>query len=165
MRKLALTAMFALSLVLLSAVPALAAGGITPHGTITVWGTPDKDTGVIIYGTLTVPSGTSGPVIVYEYGSKGAGKWGSASDWKVIHVVKGQTSYQFSFDEKGPFSEYKVEGGGYGSRTLNRDECGFRVPEAPSSALLMLGALPVIGLAGLRVAGVRLPLPHWNRIV
>lgn len=163
MRKLAITVIAALSLVLLSAVPALAAGGGGP-GSISIWGTPDKGSGVFIYGTLNVPNGTSGFITVYEYGSKGPGKWGSASDWKVIHVVKGQTSYQFSFDEKGPFSQFKVGGSGIWSRTLNRDECGFRVPEAPSSALLMIGALPVVGLVGMRVTGIRLPLPHWTRI-
>lgn len=165
MRRLALTAIFALGLVPVSAVPALAAGGgTTQHGSIAIWGTPDSGNGVEIYGTLTVPSGTSGTIVVYEYGSNGAGNWGSPSDWGVIHVVDGQTSYGFSFDETGPFSEFKVEGGGYGSRILNRDECGFRVPEAPSSALLMLGALPAIVLVALRVCGIRLPLPHWVRI-
>jgi hypothetical protein len=165
MRKVAITVIAALSLVLLSAVPALAAGGGGPQsGSISIWGTPDKGSGVYIYGTLNVPNGTSGIFTVYEYGSKGPGKWGSASDSTVIHVVKGQTSYGFSFDEKGPFSQFEVEGGGIKSRILNRDECGFRVPEAPSSALLMIGALPVVGLVGMRVTGIRLPLPHWTRI-
>jgi hypothetical protein len=168
MRKLAATAIFALSLVLLGTAPTLATSGNTQdsHGTLNVWCTPDKGAGIDISGALTVPTGSSGPVLLMLYGSTGHGDW--AFVWKstVVHVVQGQTSYEFGFGTTlaGSLTDFKVVGDGGDSRVINSDECGFRVPEAPSSALLMLGALPVIGLVGLRVAGIRLPLPHWRRI-
>lgn len=169
MRKLATTTLIALGLVLLGAAPALASGGESTgsHGTLNVWCAPDKGTGVDIYGTLTIPNGSHDPVLLMLYGSKGSG-WDFTSDGTVTHTVQGQTSYGFQFDAKldgNHFNEYKVVGDdGTTSRIINRDECGFRVPEAPSSALLMLGALPVAGVVGMRVAGIRLPLPHWRRI-
>jgi hypothetical protein len=171
MRKLAITAIAALSLVLLSAAPALATGeggnqNQDLHGTLNVWCTPDKDTAVDINGALTVPNGTNGSVSLMLFGSNGSG-WSSTSESLVVHLVKGQTSYGFQFGAKldsNHFTSYKVLLGGTSSRVINRDECGFRVPEAPSSALLMIGALPVVGLVGMRVAGIRMPLPHWTRI-
>jgi hypothetical protein len=156
-----------LALVILSAGPALAFC-VGPHsGTLTVWCTPDKGVGVQIDGTLTVPAGSNGDVNLVLYASKGPNNWHFSGLWDVIHVVKGQTTYSFSFDstlDATHFNEYKVAGDGTWSRIINRDECGFRVPEAPSSALLLLGALPVFGVVGMRVTGIRVPRPSWRRV-
>jgi len=168
MRKLALTALMAVGLVILGASPALADGsqGRDTHGTLNLWCTPDKGDGLYINGTLTVHDGSSGDVTLLLAGGKNAG-WKSTSQGVVIHTVRGQTTYTFQFDAgvgTAAFDHFRVDGDGTSSRVVNRDECGFRVPEAPSSALLILGGLPVVGVVGLRVAGIRLPRPNWRRI-
>ena len=171
MRRLAFTAFIALSLVLISSAPALAGSSSNWTGkgsgeSVTVWCTPDKGTGIDINGTFTVPNGHHGPEVLLLEGSKGAA-WSFGGQWRVLNTVNGQTTYSFSFDvmlDLAHFTSYRVADDDVWSRTINRDECGFRVPEAPSSGLLLLGALPVAGLVGMKVAGVRLPRPHWTRV-
>jgi hypothetical protein len=181
MRRFALTALFALSLVLISSAPALAGGGNGGGGyggggsgkyggqeTLTVWCTPDNGAGINISGTFTVPTGHHGAEVLFLEGTKGK-FWSFAGLWTTIWTVNGQTSYGFTFDAKtnpANFTAYRVvdNDGDAKSRTISRDECGFRVPEAPASGLLLLGAIPVVGIVGMRVAGVKLPRPTWTRI-
>jgi hypothetical protein len=162
-----LTAIVAAGLFRLGATPALAAGSqADTKGTLNLWCAPGTGNGVDIHGTLTVPSGSDGPVYLFLFGDKSSG-WDFAWQGTVIHTVQGQTTYDFQFnakDDSNHFQSYRVDGDGASSRVLGRDECGFRVPEAPSSALLLLGATPVAGVVGMRVAGIRLPLPRWRRI-
>lgn len=177
MRRLALTAFMALSLVLIGSSTAMAGGGGGgggsgkyggDHETLAVWCTPDNGSGINISGTYTVPTGHHGAEVLFLEGTKGK-FWSFGGAWTTIWTVKGQTSYSFTFDVKSNpanFTAYRVVDSDWDgkSRTISRDECGFRVPEAPSSGLLLLGALPVAGLVGMKVAGVRLPRPHWTRI-
>ncbi len=169
MKRLAITAVVALGLMLVSAVPAFASSpnGIR-HENLTVWATPDNQNNVVIDGSFGVAPGTHGPFTLHLFGRTNSNTWTDTLLTTNVNVVQGQTVYLFSFNTKSDkhrFQEYKVyTDDGYSSRIINRDECGFRVPEAPSTGLLLLGALPVVGIVGARVVGIRLPRPNWLRI-
>lgn len=169
MRRIAFAAFIALALAVASVTPAFAhSGKEEPHASITVFCALDNGTKVDINGNLVVPDGSHGPVLLYLFGSKNGKTWQFTWQAKLIHVVKGQTSYSFTFDAKldsHHFMYYRVYGDGTESRVINRDECGFRVPEAPASPLLLLGAFPAGGLIAIKATGVRLPVPHFRRIV
>ncbi len=167
MRKIAFAALIALALATVSAVPALATSGNDHGATITVTCALDRGTQVDINGNLIVPDGSHGPGVVWLYGSKNGHTWYFTWQARILHVVKGQTSYSFTFDadlDWNHFMDYRVIGFGTESRVINRDECGFRVPEAPASPLLLLGAFPAGGLVAVKATGVRVPMPHFRRI-
>jgi hypothetical protein len=168
MRRIGFAALIAFALAIASVAPTFAeSGGGSPGGKITVWCSVDSGTRIDIHGSLIVPDGSHGKIDLLLVGSKDGKTWKSAWDDKDIHVVTGQTSYGFVFDGNinfNNFAEFRVIGDGTYSRVINRDECGFRVPEAPASALLLLGALPA-GLIAIKATGVRLPVPNRNRIV
>lgn len=168
MRKIATAALVVLGLVLMSAVPVFASDGGSSHAALNVWATPDRDNNVVIDGSFTVSPGTHGLRTLHLYGLTKSGQWKDTLIADNVNVVQGQTVYQFSLNTKydlSHFNDYKVFGDdGSTSRTIDRDECGFRVPEAPSSGLLLLGALPAAGIVGAKVAGIRLPRPSWLRI-
>jgi len=85
----------------------------------------------------------------------------------LVHSATALVVLDRSFDiDAGPkhFTFYRVVGDGAGSRNFNRDECGFRVPEAPATPLLLLGAFPAGALIAVKATGVRLPLPHLHRV-
>lgn len=171
MRRIFFAALLAFALALASIAPAFAGGagpGNHPPGTINVWCALDKGTQVDINGNLVVPDGSHGNVVLWLFGSKNGTTWHFAWQGKLIHLVNGQTTYGFSFDGKldsNHFMAFRVVGDGAESRVINRDECGFRVPEAPASPLLLLGALPAGALIAIKAAGIRLPVPNFRRIV
>ena len=168
MRRLAITSIAVLGLLIMSAVPAFAG---SPNGSrhVTVWATPDNENNVVVDGSFSVAPGTHGLVKLHLLGhAPNSTVWKDTSLTTNLNVVQGQTVYQFNFNtkwDKFRFKDYKVvSDDGDESRTIDRDECGFRVPEAPSSSLLLLGALPLLGVVGARVAGIRIPRPSWTRI-
>ncbi len=139
-----------------------------PDGKINIWCAMDKGTQVDLNGSLVVPDGTHGSISLWLFGTKDGTSWQFAWQHQVVNVMKGQTTYGFHFDGKldsNHFMAYRVVGDGTKSRVINRDECGFRVPEAPATPLLLLGAFPAAGLIAIKATGVRLPLPHLHRIV
>ena len=165
MRRITFASLIALALALASVAPTLANGGQGPHAN--VWGSVDKSSHDKLDGTFTVPDGSQGGELLTLVGSTDGSSWQPTGQTNYVKVVKGQTSYGFSFDiDSGShhYAFYKVDGNGWESRKFNRDECGFRVPEAPASPLLLLGAFPAGGLIALKATGVRLPLPHLHRI-
>jgi hypothetical protein len=171
MRRIAFAALLAFAIAVAAVTPAFADSGggpgKDPPGKINVWCALDQGTKVDINGNVIVPDGSKGDVDLWLLGSKNGKTWQFAWQGKIVHVVKGQTTYGFSFDGKldaNHFMDFRVVGGGTESRVINRDECGFRVPEAPASALLLLGAFPAVGLIAIKASGVRLPLPHRQRI-
>ena len=172
MRRIGLAALVAIALAVASVAPTFAesgggAGG-DPGGKITVWCSIDSGTSVDIHGSLVVADGSHGNVELLLVGSKDGKTWKSAWEGRDIHVMKGQTTYSFFFDGNinfNHFMDFRVIGDGTFSRVINRDECGFRVPEAPATPLLLLGAFPAAGLIAVKATGVRLPLPQRNRIV
>jgi len=167
MRRIAFAAALMFALALASVAPAFAeSGGGSTGGTINVWCSVDDGTKIDLHGSLIVPDGSHGKVDLLLVGSKDGKTWSSTSGEKDIQVVVGQTTYSFMFGgniDFKDFAEFRVIGDGT-SRVINRDECGFRVPEAPASALLLLGALPAAGLIAIKATGIRLPIPHRNRI-
>ena len=166
MRKLAIMFLTVAGLLSLGSAPVFA-GGPGSKESLTVWATPDKDNNMVVNGSLTVAPGTHGLVKLHLVGINGSSRKGTPLT-ELVNVVQGQTVYQFSFNTKYDLDRFKdyrvVSDGGVESRTIDRDECGFRVPEAPSSSLLLLGALPILGLVIARLKGVRIPHPSWNAI-
>ena len=162
MRRLTFAALMALALAVTSIAPTFAAGG---H--INVWGSLNKYSHAEVDGTFQAPYGSHGIVVLSLFGSNDGFTWHPTGGTYNLSLVHGQSNYGFSFDlDKDPhhYHFYKVSGGGWDSRNFNRDECGYRVPEAPSSALLLLGAFPAGALVALKATGRRLPLPHLHRI-
>jgi hypothetical protein len=166
MRRIVFAALLMFAVALASVAPTFAAGG--PGGPrINVWGSL-KNSQAEIDGNLVVPDGSQGPVVLSFYGSKDGKTWQFTGQRHSFSLVKGQTNYGFSFDGKldsNHFVYFRVEGFGSRSRDIDRDECGYRVPEAPASPLLLLGALPAGALVALKVTRVRLPIPQLHRIV
>ena len=171
MRRIGFAAVIMFALGLASVAPAMAAGGPSgPHfgPSINVWGTINKALQAEIDGNLFVPDGSHGSVVLSFFGSKDGKTWQDTGQSQTINVVKGQTSYGFSFNGKpdsNHFVFFRVVGDGVGSRVINRDECGFRVPEAPATPLLLLGAFPAGALIAIKAMGLRLPRPHLHRTV
>jgi hypothetical protein len=171
MRRIGFAALIMFALALASVAPAMAFGGPGgPHygPSINVWGTVNSSFQAEIDGAFVVPDGTNGPVVLQFYGSTDGRNWQYTGQSHTLSVVKGQTSYGFSFDGKPDshhFLFFRVVGDGVGSRTIGRDECGYRVPEAPATPLLLLGAFPAAAWFVIKSAHIRLPRPHLHRIV
>ena len=168
MRRLALGVLVGVALLICSAVPAFANYGYGNHPTLLVSCSCDKGgTQYLLHGTLVVPFKSSGPVDVSLLGRNGSGPWTNTGLTDHINVTMGQTVYSFTFDvslDTHHFSQYELSGDGVASRVLNRDECGFRVPEAPASSLLLLGGIPAGALLAVKTFHVRLPRPSFRRI-
>lgn len=166
MRRLSFAVLIGLMLAMASVAPTFASdGGQGPH--ISVWGTINSHSHDQVDGTFTVPNGSQGGIWLAIYGSNDGSSWHQTGGETFVQLVKGQTTYGFSFDidsDSHHYTLYKVGGDGAESRKIGRDECGYRVPEAPSSSLLIFGALPAVGLLAIKATGVRLPLPHLHRI-
>jgi hypothetical protein len=166
MRRLTFAALMALALAVTSVAPTFAAGGLGPR--FNVWGTVNSSSHSEMDGTFQAPYGGHGSVALVLVGSNDGFSWHPTGNTFNLNLVNGQSNYGFKFDldkDPGHYLYYKVSGGGWDSRNFSRDECGFRVPEAPSSALLLLGALPAAGLIAIKVTGARLHLPSFRRIV
>jgi hypothetical protein len=164
MRRLTFAGLIALALAVTSVAPTFAAGG--PG--FSVWGTVNSSSHSEMDGTFQAPYGGHGSVVLVLFGSNDGSSWHPTGSSFNLNLVTGQSNYGFKFDldkEPGHFLYYKVSGGGRDSRNFSREECGFRVPEAPTSALLLLGAFPAAGLVAIKVTGARLPLPSFRRIV
>lgn len=173
MRRLVAGLLAAIVVVLVTAAPSLAvstSGQNDKDGkhdaVVTVWCTADDTTGKAdIHGTLVVGDDSHGSVVLSLFGNKsnpsGHDTWSFAWQVRLIHIVRGQTSYPFTFDaslDSQHFLAYRVQGqDDIESRVINRDECGFRVPEAPSTPLLLLGVLPVGGWLAVKRFGIHLP--------
>lgn len=169
MRRLALGALIAFALCIGSAVPAFADDAKKPDNDakLLVTCSLDKGTQIDLHGTLVVPNKSSGAVDVWLLGRKGGGAWTSTGMVAHVNVVMGQTSYSFLFNanlDSAHFNQYRLSGDGVLSRVIDRDECGFRVPEAPASSLLLLGGIPAGALIAVKALGVRLPRPSFRRI-
>ena len=120
-----------------------------------------------IDGNFQAPYGGHGIVVLVLLGSNDGFSWHPTGGTYNLNLVNGQSNYGFNFDlDKDPhhYHFYKVSGDGGNSRNFNKDECGYRVPEAPSSALLILGAVPAGAIVAIKATGRRLPLPHLHRI-
>lgn len=171
MRKTTVAIFIGLAMALSIVAPALATSGDEPgksrDAEVTVWCSVDSGTQIDVKGDLVVHDGSSGPVALLLYGSKDGKSWASTGQSLTVDLVKGQTVYGFSFNtflDPTHFADYKVGGDGAWSRVINEDECGFRVPEAPASSLLLLGALPAAGLIALKAAGFRIRRPRFQRV-
>ncbi len=163
MRRLASASLLALAMAVASIAPVFASSG---HS-ITVWGTLNPYSHVEVHGNYLVPDGTQGRVVLTLYVSPDGQNWQNSGQFKTLDVVRGQTDYSFWFPGQQSFDKdkfFRVVGDGTQSRDLNKDECGHRVPEAPASSLLLIGAAPAFALVGLRVTRIRLPLPQLHRI-
>jgi len=169
MRRLTFAAIIAFALILASVAPAFAYGGPSGHGaSFNVWGTTNANSHPQINGFVNVPDGTQGIVNFDLQGSKDGSTWGPVGKVFTFNTVLGRTSYSFAFDlslDKNQYNYYRVVGGGSQSRNFNKDECGFRVPEAPATPLLLLGAFPAFGLIAAKATGVRIPVPNLHRTV
>jgi hypothetical protein len=169
MRRIAFAALLMFALALVSVAPTMAFGGPPgPHfgPSINVWGTLNNSQAQID-GNLFVPDGSSGPVVLSFYGSQDGKTWLSTGQTQTFNVVKGRNNYGFSFDAKldsHHFVYFRISGDGTWSRTIGRDECGYRVPEAPATPLLLLGAFPAGALIAIKAVGIRVPRPHFRRI-
>lgn len=174
MKKLILGALTALALVLLMAAPAFASSGHRDTH-INVWCSADDRTArADINGIVVVGDDAYGTVTLQLLGSKDRNRdfgWEATAQTVTLHLVRGQIAYHFHFDvtlDQSHFLAYKVRlAGDYDdqSRAIDRDECGFRVPEAPASSLLALaGILPVGGWLAVRRFGVKLPLPGLRHL-
>jgi hypothetical protein len=120
-----------------------------------------------LQGTYLKANGATGPVVLTLWASPDGKTWQSTGKTTTVNLVLGQKFYGFKFSNAlntSLWMDFKVSGGGAISRVLSRDECGFRVPEAPATPLLLIGALPAFGLVAMKAAGIRLPLPNRNRI-
>jgi hypothetical protein len=167
MRRLSFAALIAFAFALSSVAPAFASGGDTghPNAQINLWCSVVSGSTVQLNGDLVGDDNTSGHVTLTLLGSNNEKSWHTTQSVQ-IPLVKGQSAYWFSFSvqmDSSHFLDYLVSGFDTKSRVVNWDECGFRVPEAPSSALLLLGAFPAVGLLAIKATGVRLPLPHLHR--
>jgi hypothetical protein len=170
MRRLTFAAFIALAFALASVAPAFAAGVDPghPNAKINLWCSVVSGTQVNLNGNLVGDDNTSGHVTLTLLGSNNETSWHNTGQFVQIPLVKGQSTYWFSFTaqmDSSHYLDYLVSGFDTKSRIVNWDECGFRVPEAPSSALLLLGAFPAVGLLTIKATGVRLPLPSLRRIV
>ena len=165
MRRATFAALIALALVLANVAPAFA-GFVGPgYSQINVWGTTNCYSHPEVDGTLVVPDGTHGSTSLVLYESKDGKFWQPTGKTFTVGLVKGQTSYDFKFDIFSfGYSYFKVSGYGVDSRKFNKDECGYRVPEAPATPLLLLGAFPAAGLVAAKATGIRVPVPNLHRI-
>ncbi len=168
MRRATFASLIALALVLASVAPAFAGspGSGAGSGKVNVWGTTNGYSHPEVDGSFVVPDGSYGKTTLVLYESKDGKFWQPAGKTYSVNLVTGQTSYSFKFDLfSSKYNFFRIYGDGTYSRTLNKDECGYRVPEAPATPLLLLGAFPAVGLFAAKATGVRLPVPHLHRIV
>jgi hypothetical protein len=165
MRRATFAALIALALVLANVAPAFAGFAGPGYSGINVWGTTNGYSHPEVDGTLVVPDGTHGSTSLLLYESKDGKFWQPTGRTFNVNLVKGQTSYNFKFDIFSfGYSYFKVSGYGVYSRNFNKDECGYRVPEAPATPLLLLGAFPAVGLFVAKATGIRVPVPNLHRI-
>jgi hypothetical protein len=167
MRRATFAALIAAALVLASVAPAFAGfpgpGSGSPK--VNVWGTTNGYSHPEVDGSFLVPDGSYGNVSLTLYESRDGRSWQPAGKTYSLNLVQGQTSYGFKFDLFSyQYNFFRIYGNGSYSRTFNKDECGYRVPEAPATPLLLLGAFPAVGLFAVKATGVRLPIPHLHRI-
>jgi hypothetical protein len=170
MRRFALAALTALALAATSIAPAFALTGELgdepphPNSMIDLSCTALNPTTIQLNGLLVGDNETSGHVTLTLLGTNNT--WHNTGQFVQIPLAKGQSNYPFSFTVpmNTIYQQYVVQGFDTQSPPVNVDQCGFRVPEAPSSALLLLGAFPALGWFALKAAGVRLPHPHLHRI-
>lgn len=149
-----------------AAAPAGAAGGVEP-AQISVWCSVDDKSHDGIQGIAYVADGSHGTMTLRLVGAsegKENSHWEAVGQTTQIDIVPGQNSYPFQFDldsSSKRFQDYRVAGQSQAiSRIVGRDECGFRVPEAPSSSLLLLAAgLPAAAWIGARRFGIRIRVP------
>lgn len=151
-------ALSAVTILLLSAAPTLAADAKPTQ--ITVWcSADDKSANTDIEGIVTVPDGSHGDLDLRLLGSKvhhgDDSKWQATGQTTKLTLVRGQTTYTFHFNvtvDNAHFVAYRIGGGADGmSREIERDECGFRVPEAPAPSLLLLaGGVPAVAWLAIR---------------
>lgn len=171
MRRLTFAAIIAFSLALASVAPTFAVSGNDPshpNAEINLTCAVISGTQVQLTGDLVGDNNSSGHVTLTLLGSNNKKSWHLTAQSVQIPLVKGQSTYWFSFTammDSSHYLDYIVSGFDTKSNIVNWDECGFRVPEAPASLLLMLGAIPAAGFVALKAAGVRLPLPTRHRIV
>ena len=166
MRRVSLAVLLFLALGMASVAPALASNGQGHQYKSEVWCSEHKNQPEID-GTLSVSDGSHGTAVLSFYGSKDGKNWTFTGLTRTVHLVQGQTTYVFSFsaNTSDGYAYYQVDGDDHShSRSIDRDECGFRVPEAPATPLLLLGALPAIGLVAVKTHLVRIPVPHFRRI-
>ncbi len=165
------TVLFAMLAVvaLASAAPALAADDLKPRQ-ISVWcSVDDRSAHDDLQGLVVIGDGSHGQLTLRLLGSvKHRGErdttWQATGEVVHLNVVRGQNTYTFKFDispASTRFQSYRIAGpDDVMSRIVDRDECGFRVPEAPASSLLILaGGLPAVAWLGIRRLGIRLPAP------
>jgi hypothetical protein len=167
MRRLTFAMLLFLALGMASVAPALASNGQGHQEKSEVWCSIHRNQPEID-GTVTVPDGTQGSIVLSFYGSKDGKSWVFTGQTRTLHLVQGQTTYGFSFlaGASAGFNFFRVDGDDNShSRSIDRDECGFRVPEAPATPLLLLGAVPAAALIAIKAHLIRLPLPHLHRIV
>ena len=171
MRRISFAILIGLALALASVAPAFAGDDKDKDpdkdSRINVWCSVDSGTQVDITGNYVVSPGSHGTVVLWLFGSNNGTSWHNTGLSKTIHVVQGQTSYGFNFNahlDSSHYLDYRVQSGETHSRVINQDECGFRVPEAPSSSLLLLGAFPAAALIAIKARGIRFALPTRNRI-
>ncbi len=169
MRKLIIAGLVAIGLALGAAAPAFADEGPKPLQ-ISVWcSADDKTAHDDLQGIVLLPDGSHGNVELRLNGDPQGGEgWRDTGDNVHIDTVLGQTAYTFHFDISGDSSQYgsyRIAGpGNTMSRVIGRDECGFRVPEAPASSLLILaGGLPVVAWVSMRRFGIRVPVRARRR--
>jgi hypothetical protein len=164
MRKALLAALFGSALLIMAAAPALAES----DAKLNVWCSIDKGSTLVdLQGTYWVDDNSTGPVVLTLWASPDGIAWQSTGKTVTIHKVMGETAYNFKFGgalDASVWMDFRVGGGLTQSRVVSRDECGVRVPEAPATALLLLGAFPAAGLIAIKVMGVRLPRPTLHRI-
>ena len=164
MRKALLAALLGSALVIAAVAPALAES----DAKLNVWCSIDKGSTLVdLQGSHWVDDNSTGPVVLTLWASSDGINWQSTGKTVTIHKVMGETTYNFKFGgalDASSWIDFRVGGGGIQSRIVSRDECGFRVPEAPATPLLLLGAFPAAGLIAIKVLGVRLPLPTLHRI-
>jgi hypothetical protein len=167
MRKAILAALLGSALVLAVSAPAFATVGTQNAQLTVVCSCSNSSASGDLLGTYLKAYGATGPVVLTLWASSDGKTWVSTGKTTTINLVLGQKFYGFKFSNAlntTLWMDFKVSGGGAISRVLSRDECGFRVPEAPATPLLLIGALPAFGFVGLKAAGIRLPLPTRNRI-
>jgi hypothetical protein len=164
MRKAIFAALLGSALVIGAAAPALAEA----DAQLNVWCSIDTGSTLVdLQGTYVRDNTTTGPVVLTLWASSDGTTWQSTGKTQTVWLVLGQNLYPFKFGgalDASVWMDFRVSGGSALSRVVSRDECGFRVPEAPATPLLLIGALPAFGLVAMKAAGIRLPLPNRNRI-
>jgi hypothetical protein len=164
MRKAIIGALLGSALLITGVAPVLA----ETDAQLNVWCSIDTGSTLVdLQGTYVRDNTTTGPAVLTLWASSDGLTWVSTGKTQTVWLVLGQNTYPFKFGgalDASVWMDFKVSGGSAISRVVSRDECGFRVPEAPATPLLLIGALPAFALVAMKAAGIRLPLPNRNRI-